>query len=140
VRGTAIAGLEVQFLEFYRMEEDMNRRQITTILPALALGLSVSAFAADDGKSGNAPTTDPSMTSDQGSDTKSSGKKDEMRKAKKHPPTNRMDSAAPTEKSDADSGKTTKHPPTDRMDKAAPTQKSPGAASGATSDDPKTKN
>lgn len=130
----------------------MNRRHITALLPALALGLSVSAFAADYDKSGNPPATDPSMNSDQGtdnsattpgssgSDTNTSGKKEEMRKAKKHPPTNRMDSASPTEKSDADSGQTSKHAPTNRMDKATPTQKSPGASSGATSDDPKSNN
>lgn len=44
----------------------------------------------------------------------------------KHPPTNRMDQATPTERTPSDVP-AAKHPPTNRMDAATPVEKSPKA-------------
>jgi len=52
---------------------------------------------------------------------------DTSKQMAKHPPTNRMDEATPTEKTPSDKP-AAKHPPTARMDAAMPDQKSPTAA------------
>ena len=52
---------------------------------------------------------------------------DTSRETMKHPPTNRMDEATPTEKTPSDRP-AAKHPPTARMDAATPDEKSPKSA------------
>lgn len=64
------------------------------------------------------PTTQP------GDGSSTSSAVDTSKQTAKHPPTNRMDQATPSEKSPRDRP-AAKHPPTARMDAATPDEKSP---------------
>lgn len=127
--------------------------QVVTIAAALAMG---GTAVADDGAkatsteqagaamNGNLPaqmgtnvdsnsaaqlgadTPKATVPSDSDAPTATTGD-DTARQTMKHPPTNRMDQATPTEKTPSGLP-AAKHPPTARMDAATPVEKSPKAA------------
>ena len=131
----------------------MNKQRLAAIISALVMSAGLPALAADQGvrniqvapgaesPGGSADTsaTPNSAATDQ--TPAADSKKDEAtsRTAKKHPPTNRMDSATSPGKSDSSDAKANasgkqEQSPTKSMDSATPTQRSPETSPSGSTD------
>ena len=129
----------------------MKKHQLAAIISALVMSAGLPALAADhgvrniqvapgaDSPGGSADTTAAPNSAAPDQTPAADSKKDEAtsRTAKKHPPTNRMDSATSPGKSDSSdanaSGKQGQSP-TKSMDSASPTQRSPGTSPSGSTD------
>jgi len=139
--------LDRAFGRAYHLKEiAMSKLRLAVVLPAMAVGLALPAWAvgppseqnpgsATAGQSEQARSDSPSKDMDSPKGTESTKSPDASVKGtntKSRGPTAVMDRATPAEKSPATQGNSAKHPPTGRMDQATPEQKSPGATSSST--------
>jgi hypothetical protein len=113
----------------------MNKRHLAAILPALALGISLPALAVDS----TSKMQNRSVQVAPGDTAGANKAEDTSNRTDTDTNSNANDTSAPADQSSMDKDESTnrdakKHPPTNRMDSAVPPQTSPGTSSSGSQD------
>src|SRR6266487_1683020 len=107
----------------------MDKLHLVAVLPALAFGLALPAWAADSLNKDMQSSTATGQADQVSQESATAEGQASQADQKKHPPTAVMDRATPAQKSPSEIGPSAKHPPTGVMDSATPDEKSPGTSS-----------